>query len=103
MVEIDKLTKIERDILTLAADNEGTLLNFKTIEKNFKLNRNEVEQVVNGLIEKNMAEIKHYDYDPPDVIFCKMEYGISKGRYVNLKDLEDAYMADMALRDRVCP
>jgi len=103
MVNISDLSKIEREILTLAADNETTILSFKTIQEKFKLERNEVEETVNGLIEKGMATLKHYDSDPPDKIYCKMEHGISKNQYVDLQKLEDDYMADMALRDRVCP
>jgi len=103
MMNISDLSKIERDILTLAANEETTILSFKSIEKNFNLKREEVEKIVNGLIEKGMAKIKHYDSDPPDLIYCKMEYGISHNEYVDLKKLEDDYMADMALRDRVCP
>jgi len=103
MVSISDLSKIEKEILTLAANEETTILSFKTIQKNFSLEREEVEKIVNGLIEKGMAKLKHYDSDPPDLIYCKMEYGISKDQYVDLKKLEDDYMADMALRSRVCP
>ena len=35
--------------------------------------------------------------------FSTEEYGISDGRFVDLKELEDDYMRDMALRSRVCP
>jgi len=56
MVNIGDLARFEREILTLAAEKETTILSFDTIQKNF-----------------------------------------------NLKKLEDDYMADMALRDRVCP
>jgi len=103
MVSINELSKIEREILTLAANEETTILSFKSIQKNFSLEREEVENIVNGLIKKGMAQIKHYNSDPPDLIYCKMEYGISNSQYVDLKKLEEDYMADMALRDRVCP
>ncbi|MDR0502199.1 MAG: hypothetical protein LBH16_02640 [Treponema sp.] len=103
MVEIKDLTKIEREILTLAAREETTILNFDLIQEKFKLKRNEAEETVDGLIKKGMAELKHYDSDPKDVIYCKMKHGISNNQYVDLKKLEDDYMADMALRARVCP
>jgi len=103
MVNINELTKIEREILTLAAEEETTILSFKTIQERFNFKRAQTETIINGLIQKGMAELKRYDGNPMDEIYCKMEYGISKNQYVNLKKLEDAYMADMALRDRVCP
>jgi len=102
-ISICDLSKIEREILTLAAKEETTILSFKTIQKNFNMEREEVEKTVNGLIEKGMAKIKHYSSDPPDHIYCSMEYGISNNQYVDLKKLEEEYMADMALRARVCP
>ena len=103
MVDINELSKIERGILTLAAENESTILNFKTIQEKFNLKWDETEKVVNGLIEKNMAMLKRYDNDPPNELYCKMTHGISNNQYVDLKKLEDDYMADMALRARVCP
>jgi len=103
MVNISDLSEIEREILTLAADYETTILRFETIQKNFNLDRKEVENIVNGLIEKGMAKLKHYDNDPPDEIYCQMEHGIIDNKYVDLKKLEEDYMDDMALRDRVCP
>jgi len=47
--------------------------------------------------------LEHYIGDPPDKMYCKMEHGIINNKYVDLQKLEDDYMADMALRDRVCP
>jgi len=103
MVNIGDLSRFEREILTLAAEKETTILSFDTIQKNLNLKKEEAENIVNGLIEKSMAKLEHYIGDPPDKIYCKMEHGIINNKYVDLKKLEDDYMADMALRDRVCP
>ena len=103
MTNINELSSMEKRILTLAAEQETTILSFKFIHKKFNIDINEVEKIVNGLIEKGMAQITRYNSDPPDLIYCKMEYWISKDQYVDLKKLEDDYIADMALRDRVCP
>jgi len=100
-MDIGNFSNEEKEILTLMAKRETTGYSFKGINDDLKIGIKEVERIVNGLAAKGAAKIEKNE--PPEKSYCIMEYGLSGGRFVDLKELEEQKWADLALRDRVCP
>jgi len=100
-MNINDFSNEEKSILTLMAKHETTGYSFKGINDDLKIGIQEVERIVNGLVAKGMATIEKNE--PLEKSYCIMEYGLSGGRFVELKELEEQKWEDMALRDRVCP